>query len=115
MKSCVGRDIPTNSIEENNLLDRKYTWRKEWANHDPVRQHWHLGPLGVLPAYRGMGIGSELMRIFCKEVDSCSAQAYLETDLDENVRFYQTFGFEVIATSKLFQVENHYMLRVPKT
>jgi ribosomal protein S18 acetylase RimI-like enzyme len=115
MKSCVGGKMPANSIKDNNLLDRKYTWRKEWANHDPVRQHWHLGPLGVLPGYRRMGIGSELMRIFCKEVDACSAQAYLETDLEENVRFYRKFGFEGIATSTIFQVTNHYMLRGPKT
>jgi ribosomal protein S18 acetylase RimI-like enzyme len=118
MKSCVGSKIPAHSIEdiEENILDyRKHIWQKEWAIHDPVTQHWHLGPIGVLPTYRGMGIGSALMRIFCKEVDACSAQAYLETDLDENVWFYKKFGFEVIDTSDIFQVENRYMLRNPRT
>ncbi|MBC8504769.1 MAG: GNAT family N-acetyltransferase [Anaerolineales bacterium] len=118
MKSCVGSKKSVNSIEvkEKNSLDyRKYTWKKEWAIHDPVTQHWHLGPIGVLPGYRGMGVGSKLMQIFCKEVDACSAQAYLETDLDENVHLYQKFGFEVIATSNIIQVENRYMLRVSKT
>ena len=118
MKSCVGRQANSDSIEikEKNTIDyRKTVWRKEWARHDPLEQHWHLGPIGVLPSYRRMGIGLKLMRIFCKEVDACSAQAYLETDLDENVRFYRRFGFEVISTSNLFQIENRYMLRGSQT
>jgi hypothetical protein len=51
------------------------------------------------------------MERFCKEVDNCSAQAYLETDLDANVRFYEKFGFEVVAQSDIFQVNNRYMTR----
>ena len=54
------------------------------------------------------------MQRFCKEVDKCSAKAYLETDLDKNVRFYEKFGFGVIARSDIFQVENRYMLRDSK-
>ena len=48
------------------------------------------------------------------EVDRCSAEAYLETDLDYNVLFYRKFGFEVVAQSTLFGVENRYMKRPPK-
>jgi hypothetical protein len=51
------------------------------------------------------------MERFCTEVDNCSAKAYLETDLDENVRFYEKFGFEVISESDIFQVNNRYMVR----
>jgi len=115
MKSCNGRKGTDDSIsvkDQNSIDKRKSVWRKEWAIHEPKEQHWHLGPIGVLPTYQGMGIGSKLMRIFCREVDACSAMAYLETDLDENVRFYKKFGFEVIATSNSFHVENRYMVRV---
>ena len=118
MKSCVGHKESVDSIEEKeeNKIDyRKSILHKEWGKYDPVEQHWHLGPIGVLPSYHGMGIGSTLMRIFCKEVDACSAKAYLETDLDDNVLFYKKFGFEVISTSTIFQVENRYMLRVSQT
>ena len=55
------------------------------------------------------------MQRFCKEVDKCSAKAYLETDLDENVRYYKKFGFRVILKSDIFQVENRYMTRDAKT
>ncbi len=118
MKSCVGREVIDESNEfkdENNISWRKSIWHKKWATYDLLEQHWHLGPIGVLPSHRGMGIGSRLMQRFCKEVDACSAKAYLETDLDENVRFYKKFGFEIISKSIIFHVENRYMERVSQT
>ena len=114
MKSCEGSkatDNPKESKDENDIGWRKSIWHKEWAHHDPLSQHWHLGPIGVVPSHQGLGIGSMLMQRFCKEVDACLAKAYLETDLDENVRFYEKFGFKVIAESKIFDVKNRYMSR----
>ncbi|MDM8538472.1 GNAT family N-acetyltransferase [Desulfobacterales bacterium HSG17] len=117
MKSDIGQKTKDESIELNGEHDincRKSFWLGEWAKREPEEQHWHLGPIGVLPSYRRMGIGSQLMERFCKEVDNCSAKAYLETDLDENVRFYEKFGFEVISKSDIFQVNNRYMVRDSK-
>ena len=113
MKSCIGQasNDPDMGKDENDLDWRKSVWFREWAKHDPVEQHWHLGPIGVLPSHQGMGVGTELMRRFCKEVDHCSAKAYLETDLDENVRFYEKFGFKRISESTIFNVVNRYMVR----
>ncbi len=114
IKSCVGQKTEDESKElqdEKDINFRKSVWQREWSDKDPKEQHWHLGPIGVLPCCRGLGIGSKLMERFCKEVDNCSAKAYLETDLDENVRFYKKFGFEVISKSDIFQVENRYMQR----
>lgn len=113
MKSCIGKviDAPDVFKDEKDINWRKSVWFKEWAEHDPVEQHWHLGPIGVLPSHRGIGIGTELMQRFCKEVDHCSAKAYLETDLDKNVRFYEKFGFKLISESTIFNVANRYMLR----
>ena len=117
MKSCIGRMIDeTDMVEDENDINwRKYVWLKEWSAHDPVEQHWHLGPIGVLPSHRGTGVGTALMQRFCKEVDNCSTKAYLETDLDKNVRFYEKFGFSVVSRSAIFHVENRYMLRCSKT
>jgi len=116
MKSCIGQliDEPDILEDENDINWRKTVWFKEWAKHDPVEQHWHLGPIGVLPSHRGIGVGTELMQRFCKEVDNCSAKAYLETDLDVNVRFYEKFGFKLISESTIFNVANRYMLREPQ-
>ena len=113
MKSCIGKIIDSPNIYEdkNDIDNRKSVWFKEWAKHDPVEQHWHLGPIGVLSTHQGLGIGSILMERFCKEVDACMAKAYLETDLDKNVRFYEKFGFKIISESEIFGVKNRYMLR----
>lgn len=117
MISCVGKTVTTDSTELNNEQDivrRQAFWLNEWAKRDPKEQHWHLGPIGVLPSHRKQGVGSQLMERFCNEVDHCAATAYLETDLDENVRFYRKFGFEMISKSNIFQVDNKYMIRKPK-
>ena len=117
MKSCNGQKVIDDSKEakdENDISWRTSIWHNEWARHDPQDQHWHVGPVGVLPSYQGYGIGSELMRRFCKEVDACLAKAYLETDLEKNVCFYEKFGFKVIFESKIFDVKNRYMLRASK-
>jgi len=117
MKSCIGRKATDDSKEtkdENDISWRKSIWLNEWARHDPLYQHWHLGPISVLPSHQGFGIGSELMQRFCKEVDTSLAKAYLETDLDRNVRFYKKFGFKIISESEIFGVKNRYMLRASR-
>ena len=117
MKSCDGRKVafePKYAKDKNDIGWRKSVWHAEWGRHDPLEQHWHLGPIGVLPTHQGSGIGSILMERFCKEVDACPAKAYLETDLDKNVRFYEKFGFKVVSESKIFDVKNRYMLRASR-
>ena len=117
MNSCVGKNTKGESEglrDEKNTNTRKSVWLTEWAIRDPKEQHWHLGPIGVLPSHRRLGVGSTLMERFYEEVDKCSSNAYLETDFDENVRFYRKFGFEVISTSDIFQVETRYMTRKSK-
>jgi len=118
MKSCEGRKIldpPKNAKDENEIAWRKSALDTEWGRHDPLEQHWHLGPIGVLPTYQGSGVGSTLMERFCNEVDACKANAYLETDSDKNVLFYEKFGFKVVSESKIFDVRNRYMLRASRT
>ncbi len=117
MKSCVGRKTEDEIKEQEDEKDinyRKNYWLREWSIRDPAEQHWHLGPIGVLPSHRRLGLGSRLMARFCKEVDNCFTRAYLETDLDENVLFYRKFGFEVTSKSSIFNVENKYMVRAPQ-
>ena len=114
MKSCQGRkvaDVPKDTIDDNDIGWRKSLWHREWGRHDPIEQHWHLGPIGVRPSHQGSGIGTMLMERFCREVDACYAKAYLETEGDKNVRFYEKFGFKVVRESEIFDVKNRYMLR----
>jgi ribosomal protein S18 acetylase RimI-like enzyme len=116
MKSCDGSKVSkkdSQTEDEDNLEWRKSIWRNEWARHDPMNQHWHLGPVGVLPSHQGKGIGTNLLSRFCQEVDACLSPAYLETDSDKNVQFYERFGFEVVKETEIFNVKNRYMWRPP--
>ena len=114
MKSCTGSKVSnehTQSGDVTNLDWRKSCWHNEWARHDPLDQHWHLGPVGVLPSHQGKGIGTELLSRFCQEVDACLSPAFLETDTSKNVRFYARFGFEIVKETEIFDVKNRYMWR----
>jgi sulfur transfer protein SufE len=46
------------------------------------------------------------MTTFCERVDECNGKAYLETDKQKNVRFYQRYGFQVNSDSQVlgFQI-----------
>jgi ribosomal protein S18 acetylase RimI-like enzyme len=116
MKSCSGSKVTNEHAQTGDVTNldwRKSYWHNEWARHDPLDQHWHLGPVGVLPSHQGKGIGTKLLRRFCQEVDACLSPAYLETDTDKNVRFYERFGFEVVKETEIFDVKNRYMWRPP--
>ena len=116
MLSCDGHKAagaPAGTILNDSIRERRSLWLEEWARHDPPESHWHLGPLAVLRAYQGKGIGTKLMVRFCQEVDACSAAAYLETDAVQNVPFYEKFGFVVMAESEIFGNKNSYMWRSP--
>jgi predicted N-acetyltransferase YhbS len=116
MKSCNGSKVINECAQTGdvaNLEWRKSYWQNEWARHDPLEQHWHLGPVGVLPSHQGKGIGTNLLSRFCQEVDACLSPAYLETDTDKNERFYKRFGFEVVKETEIFDVKNRYMWRPP--
>ena len=92
---------------------RVMRWTGEWARRDPADPLWHLGPVAVDPAVQGQGIGSTMLTNVCAQMDACSALSYLETDKSENVRFYERFGYAVLAEGLVLAVPNWFMIRRP--
>lgn len=90
---------------------RVLRWVGEWARRDPSESHWHLGPVAVDSHRQGQGIGTAMLRAFCGIVDECHSVSYLETDKSENVRFYEKFGFRVVAEAEVLGVANWFMSR----
>lgn len=86
-------------------------WMSTWARHDPDEPHVHLGPLAVEAHLQGQGIGSLIMREYCRRLDEAREVGYLETDKPENVRFYRRFGFEVVAEESVIGAPNWFMRR----
>lgn len=94
-------------------LGRSLQWVGTWEQLDPAQPHWHLGPVAVDAHLQGGGIGSKLLTVFCAQMDAAAADAYLETDKPENVRFYRRFGFEVTGEQLVIGVPNWFMVRRP--
>ncbi len=92
---------------------RLLKWVGAWARHDPREPHWHLGPVGVERHLQGQGIGSALLGVFCQRMDALGAMAYLETDKQENVAFYERFGFQMRAEEAVLEIPNWFMVRAP--
>jgi GNAT superfamily N-acetyltransferase len=86
-------------------------WTNAWDERDPLEPHRHLGPVGVLPQFQRLGLGSKMMESFCAQVDTNHEPAFLETDKLMNVRFYEKFRFRSIDESSIFGVENFFMWR----
>jgi predicted N-acetyltransferase YhbS len=96
------------------LVSRSFELQSAFGRHDPQKQHWHLGPVGVLPQLQGRGIGSQMMEKCCEMIDGKKDAAYLETDRPQNVPFYERFGFVVIAEEQILGVRNWFMWRSPR-
>lgn len=95
-------------------LPRLREWLALWGGEDPPVRHWHLGPIAVEEESQGQGIGSGMLRHFCRLLDADREPAYLETDSAANVRLYRRFGFSLTREVELFGVPNFFMWRPPQ-
>src|SRR5262245_53874922 len=86
-------------------------WLAAWGERDPGQSHSHLGPVAVEPSLQGRGIGSQVMREYCRRLDAGSQVSYLETDKRENVPFYKRHGYAVIDEADVLGVPNWFMIR----
>lgn len=58
--------------------------------------HWYLSAVGVSPDRQGEGLGSALVRSGLRRADDDNVLVYLETETEDNVRFYEHLGFDVV-------------------
>lgn len=82
-----------------------------WSKYDPQEPHWHVGPLGILPGFQGRGMGRALLRAFLEKTDQDGIPAYLEAEVDKNVRLYESEGFQVVAQETILGLNNRFMWR----
>ena len=61
----------------------------------PKEPHWYLLLLGADPLMQGRGIGGQLMRPVLDCCDREGLPAYLETQKESNLAFYERYGFAV--------------------
>jgi ribosomal protein S18 acetylase RimI-like enzyme len=91
-------------------------WRMVFEALDaihPVEPHWYLGVLGVDRLARRRGLGAALLSRWLADVDRDDMPAYLETDGEENVRFYERAGFVLERETSILGVPAWSMVRAP--
>jgi GNAT superfamily N-acetyltransferase len=67
----------------------------EIERHHPKEPHWYLAVLGTDPPAQGNGLGGALLR---SRLDRCDAEglpSYLESSKEQNVPYYERFGYRV--------------------
>jgi GNAT superfamily N-acetyltransferase len=60
------------------------------------RPYLYIPMLGIASAHQGHGYGSRLLRGLIAESERANSLLYLETETEDNVRWYESFGFETI-------------------
>ena len=107
----IQRLIDSKPGDLSTIEQRDRYWRGVWASYDPSEPHSHLGPIAVRKDDQGRGIGKAMMDHYCRILDESGQASYLEADKEENVRFYQRFGFEVLHEVNILDVINTMMWR----
>lgn len=79
-------------------LRRALSLENEIKRHWPIGPHWYLSVLSVEPGSQGKGHGSALIQPGLDRADEEGVGAYLETQRESNIAFYERFGFELQGT-----------------
>jgi ribosomal protein S18 acetylase RimI-like enzyme len=79
----------------------------------PVESHRYLGTLGVDPPLQRRGVGGALLSKWLSCVDWEGAPAYLETDSEQSVRFYERAGFALEGETAILGVKVWRLRRAP--
>ncbi len=61
--------------------------------HHPSEPHFYLTFVSVSPQYRGVGLGSRILKATLKQVDAAGMGAYVESSNPKNATFYERGGF----------------------
>lgn len=90
-------DIAASMVSHNGLksIRRGMAVDAALAKAKPAISHFYLFAIGTRPQEQGRGLGGGLMRAGLQIVDEAGLPAYLESSKEQNVPFYQRFGFEV--------------------
>ena len=81
--------------------------------HRPAVPHWYLSMVAVVPAARGTGTGSALLRRGLERVDADDAPAHLESTSPGSRRLYERLGFERVAVIEAPPLPRYWAMTRP--
>lgn len=73
-----------------------YKLLNEMTERHPHDEHWYLMILATDPLHQRRGVGRALLDPMMARADDMGVPAFLETQNEPNIAYYQRFGFEVI-------------------
>lgn len=60
------------------------------------RSYYYISILGVDPTYQGKGYGGQILKALIEKSNEDKMPLYLETQSENNVAFYEKYGFKVL-------------------
>jgi ribosomal protein S18 acetylase RimI-like enzyme len=111
------------------VMDRlKYLIRQGWSiaqrwervfealdGLHPIEPHWYLAVLGVDRSAQRRGLGAALLSHWLRGVDRDAMPAYLETDGEDKIGFYERAGFSLAGEISVLGVPIWQMKRPAAT
>ncbi len=76
-------------------------WMERFRCHHAGGPHWYVIAQGVDPAHQGRGVGAAVMGRTLQLVDLEGGACFAETFTLRNARYYERFGFRVVAAAEL--------------
>ena len=95
-------------------LGRVARFESAIKEHWPKEPHWYLAVLSVSPESQGLGHGTALMQPGLAKADAQGVGAYLETQRENNVGFYERLGFELVEKIMIVDLPMWLMWREPR-
>jgi ribosomal protein S18 acetylase RimI-like enzyme len=74
-------------------LSRGMAIAEAMENNHPSERHFYLTFIAVSPEYRGVGLGSRILKATLKQIDAAGSAAYVENSNPKNTTFYERSGF----------------------
>jgi ribosomal protein S18 acetylase RimI-like enzyme len=71
----------------------------------PKQELWYLEVIAVHPSLQSRGVGGGVMRWALEHMHN--EPVYLECTREENIGFYQSFGFKVAEVVEMFEDGSH--------
>jgi ribosomal protein S18 acetylase RimI-like enzyme len=75
------------------------------------RDHWFLFILGVDPELQRKGFGTKMIEPMLDRIDKEKLPIMLDTNKQNNIGYYQKFGFEVVKNYKVLDNDHWGMVR----
>jgi len=99
--AAIARSLPSLLSAFGRRLPAALEVERKVESQHPQQPHWYLAMLGTDPIAQGKGIGGAVITQVTNRCDEDGLPAYLESSKEQNVPYYQRFGFEVTGETRL--------------